>query len=201
MGMLQRLWRTIAYGAVDDSGPAAAFARTITVALRGEGAEAVVDEDDALELLARALVPGHEPEPLNYPGWDQVESANKVEGFGVGVGLLGAAVRERKGYADGDDLVVDLVIGTVIPVPGPGRRPVVDEVQTDQLEGSDAPPRFARVEYHYEGDEGGHTLHYYRTADDLWLVDLVWELARGGAQMEALGNVQSGGCPTPKLEV
>lgn len=200
MGILQRIWRSIAYETVDPGGPAAAFARTITVAVQGEGAEAVVDEDDALELLARALVPGHDPEPLGYPGWDQVEAANKAHGFEAGITLLGeAAVRE--GYQAGDDLVVDLVLGTVIPIPGPGRRALVDEVQTDLEEGAEGPARFARVEYHYEGDEGGHALHFYRTADGRWLVDLVWELAQGGAMQEALGNVQGGGCPTPKLEV
>jgi hypothetical protein len=200
MGLLQRIWRSIAYEPVDGEGPAAAFARTITVATRGEGAEAVVDEDDALELLARALVPGHTPEPLRYPGWDQVELGNKVDGFERGLALLADAVRVG-GYAEGEDLVADLVIGTVIPIPGPGRRPIVDDVQDDLEEGAQGQPRFARVEYHYEGDEGGHALHYYRTEGGEWLVDLVWELARGGAMQEALGNVQGTGCPTPKLEV
>lgn len=200
MGFLQRIWRSIAYEPVAADGPAAAFARTLTVATRGEGAETVVHEDDALELLARALIPGHEQEPLAYTGWDQVELANKVSGFDVGILLLADAAR-RDGYVEGDDLVVDLVLGTVIPVPGPGRQALIDEVQTDLEEGAEGPPRFARVEYHYEGDEGGHALHFYRTEDGRWLVDLVWELARGGAMQEALGNVQGTGCPTPKLEV
>lgn len=200
MGLLRRLWRSIAYRPADSEGPAAAFARTITVATRGEGAEAVVDEDDALELLARALVPGYSREELNYPGWDQVELGGKVGGFEAGLTLLQEAV-VRGGYLEGDDLVVDLVLGSIIPIPGPGRRAIVDEVHTDLEAGAEGPPRFARVEYHYEGDEGGHALHYYRAVSGEWLVDLVWELARGGAMQEALGNVQGTGCPTPKLEV
>lgn len=197
---LRALWQKIAYGPVDPDGPAAAFARTMAAAVSGDGLSEVLPVDDGVELLRRALAPETARGELAYPGWDQVQKANKEDGFRAGIVLLAEAAR-AEGYEPGDALTIDLLVGTVIPVPGPGRVPLIHEVHTDAEDGSDAPPRFARVEYAYAGDPGGHALHFYRTADGRWLVDLVWELARGGAMQAALGNVQGTGCPTEKLEV
>jgi len=90
-----------------------------------------------------------------------------------------------------------LSLGTVIPRPGPGRVPVIQEVHLDPPED----PAFAIVDYVYEGDEVGHSLGFYRDAAGRWLVDVVWELSNGGAMQEALGRVQVPGCQSEKLEV
>ncbi len=196
---IRALWRKLAYSSVDPAGPGGAFSRAIQAAIQGAGLNEVVEESDALELLTRALVPGHIPQDLKYPGWHQVEAANKVAGFGFGIRLLHTTLIE-KGWEAGDPIEVDLLIGTMMPIPGAhDRRPLIEEIHIDGED--DASSQFARVEYCYEGDEAGHSLHFYRDECGVWLLDLVWELAQAGAMQEALGNVQGTGCPTERIEV
>lgn len=192
---LSALWRKLALEAPDPHGPGGAFARTMAVVLQGEGAESVLHEDDGLELLCRALDPEHERQDLAYPGFDRVREEDKVGGLEAGLALLGEAVR-ASGF-DGEEVTVDLFIGTLLPVPGPGRRPVIEEIFPLPEE----EPRFARVEYRYEGDAAGHSLSFYRDEAGAWQLDLVWEIAKAGVMQEALGHVQVPSCSRQKLEV
>lgn len=197
--MLSSLWRKVALESPDPAGPGGAFAGTIAAAVTGQGLEEVLEEDDALELLLRCLDPDHQPEDLAYPGWERVLQADKVGGFEAGLELLGEAIRAA-GF-EGGEVTVDLLLGTLVPRPGPGRRPVIEEIFFEPEGSSPETAGYARVEYCYEGDQAGHSLSYYRAADGGWCLDLVWELARAGAMQEALGRVQVQTCSRQKLEV
>jgi hypothetical protein len=192
---LSSLWRKLALESPDPQGPGGCFARTMAAAVTGVGVEEILHEEDGLELICRALDPDHPPQRLHYPGMDRVEDADKEGGLATGLSLLGEAI--VAGGWEAGEVTVDLLLGTLIPRPGPGRRPVIEEIL---LEPEDE-PRFARVEYCYEGDEAGHSLSYYRTPEGDWKLDLVWELARAGAMQEALGRVQVASCARQKMEV
>lgn len=178
----------IGLGPVDPDGPAGAFARTVHTALGYLPVVDLVDPADARELLRRALGPGGPGGALAYPALDRVE-AERPGGLAAGLVLLARAIaHQHEAPPDPANPDLGLLVGTVIPVPGPGRVPVVEAV-------TEGPPGFAEVVYAYPGDAGTHRLSYYRAGAAGWRLDLVRELARAGSMQSALGGVQEGPCP------
>ena len=181
----------------DTQGPGGAFARTMAAAVTGRGLEAALDPQDARELLARALDPDRPRGPLRYPGWHRIAEARREAAFEAGLEILRGALQARP-LEDGQPLEPELLVGTLIPVPGPGRTPVIHHIH---LEPPDGAPAFARVDYGYDRDPPGHSLGYYRDAAGEWRLDLVFELAQAGAMQQALGGVQAATCSREPLEV
>lgn len=195
--MLRSLWTRLTHSQVPDQGPVGAFARTIQAVNSGRGLASVLDQEDALEILSRALDPEAPREDFRYPDFPALPEID-LEAFEIGLRLLGAVIREE-GAEPEEDLTVDLLVGRVVPKPGPGRRPIVDE--TLDLPSHSGELCLARVEYHYEGDEAGHGLHFYLDGDGNWKVDLVRMLVRAGQFQKALSEVQTPGCANEAFEV
>ncbi len=184
LSALRRLARWLAYAPVDPEGPAARLGAVLGATSGGGDLSDLVDPGDALRLLEAAAANLDVPDPLDYPG-----AITPDPDLAAGLRLLSIAF-EGEGKAASAPPDLSWLVGTLLPVPGPGRVPVIEEVATRQAHGLE----LADVDYAYMGDKARHRMAFFRRPGGAWTVDLVRTLREVGRLQLALGEVQRTSC-------